>query len=123
MATTGSSNLLSLEATERPARPWWPIVGLLMLVVGSAQFNRVAISVAGAEHIIGEAGISETRMGWVYSAFLLFYTLALLPAGWLIDRGGARATLIILCFGSAIFVAGTSAVGLFSTTAILLLVG
>ena len=94
-----------------------------MLVVATGHFNRVAISVAGAEHIIREAAISETRMGWVYSAFLFFYTLAMVPAGWLIDRVGARATLIIFCFGSAIFVAGTSAVGLFSTTAILLLVG
>jgi MFS transporter, ACS family, D-galactonate transporter len=123
MATADRSELANVEASDRPARPWWPIVGLLMLVVGSAQFNRVAISVAGAEHIIGESGISETRMGWVYSAFLLFYTLAMLPAGWLIDRVGARATLIILCFGSAIFVAGTSAVGLFSPTATALLFG
>jgi MFS family permease len=123
MATADSSKLANVEVSERPPRPWWPIVGLLMLVVGSAQFNRVAISVAGAEHIIGESGISETRMGWVYSAFLLFYTLAMLPAGWLIDRVGARATLIILCFGSAIFVAGTSAVGLFSPTVTALLFG
>ncbi len=110
-------------ASEWPARPWWPTVGLLMLVVGTAQFNRVAISVAGAEHIIGESGISETWMGWVYSAFLLFYTLAMLPAGWLIDRIGARATLIILCFGSTVFIAGTSACGLYATTAAVLLAG
>jgi ACS family D-galactonate transporter-like MFS transporter len=118
-----SGNGSDVRTSERPTRPWWPIVGLLMLVVATGHFNRVAISVAGAEHIIREAAISETRMGWVYSAFLFFYTLAMVPAGWLIDRVGARATLIIFCFGSAIFVAGTSAVGLFSPTAILLLVG
>jgi ACS family D-galactonate transporter-like MFS transporter len=118
-----SGNVSDVRTSERPTRPWWPIVGLLMLVVATGQFNRVAISVAGAEHIIREAAFSETRMGWVYSAFLFFYTLAMVPAGWLIDRVGARATLIIFCFGSAIFVAGTSAVGLFSPTAIVLLVG
>jgi ACS family D-galactonate transporter-like MFS transporter len=123
MTTADISELSNGEAPDRPERPWWPIVGLLMLVVGSGHFNRVAISVAGAEHIIRESGISETRMGWVYSAFLFFYTLAMVPAGWLIDRVGARATLIIFCFGSAIFVAGTSAVGLFSPTATLVLVG
>jgi ACS family D-galactonate transporter-like MFS transporter len=123
MTTADHSELSNVAASERAARPWWPIVGLLMLVVGSGHFNRVAISVAGAEHIIRESAISETRMGWVYSAFLLFYTLAMVPAGWLIDRVGARATLIIFCFGSAIFVAGTSAVGLFSPTATLVLVG
>jgi MFS family permease len=123
MTTAGESELSNGEASEQPARPWWPIAGLLMLVVAMGQFNRMAISVAGAEHIIRESAISETRMGWIYSAFLFFYTLAMVPAGWLIDRVGARATLIILCFGSAIFVAGTSAVGLYSPTATLLLVG
>ncbi|HET6324760.1 MAG TPA: MFS transporter, partial [Planctomycetaceae bacterium] len=122
MTTAADPRLSNSAAGERP-RLWWPTVGLLMLVVGTAQFNRVAISVAGAEHIIRESGISATRMGWVYSAFLLFYTLAMLPAGWLIDRVGARATLTMLCLGSAIFVAGTSMVGLFSPTATLLFVG
>src|SRR5580704_12702690 len=100
MATADRSKLANAAVSEPPARPWWPIVGLLMLVVSTAQFNRVAISVAGAEHIIRESAISATRMGWVYSAFLLCYTLAMLPAGWLIDRIGARATLVILLFGS-----------------------
>ncbi len=62
-------------------------------------------------------------MGQVYSAFLLLYTLAMVPAGWLIDRFGARVTLIVFCFGSAVFVAGTSAVGLFSRTAASLWIG
>src|SRR5579859_4623661 len=92
-APSGSRQLamtrLSVEASERAARPWWPIVALLMLVVATGHFNRVAISVAGAEHIIRDSAISETRMGWVYSAFLFFYTLAMVPAGWLIDRVGA----------------------------------
>jgi MFS family permease len=123
MTIAGTSELSNIEASGRPRRQWWPIIGLLMLVVASGQFNRVAISVAGAEHIIREWGISATRMGWVYSAFLFFYTLAMVPAGWLIDRVGARATLAIFCFGSALFVAGTSAVGLFAPTPILVLGG
>lgn len=98
------------------ARGWWRVVALLMLVVALGHFNRIAISVAGAERIIPESGIDATRMGQIYSAFLLVYTLAMVPAGWLIDRVGPRATLIVFCFGSAIFVAGTSAVGLFSRT-------
>jgi MFS family permease len=101
----------------------WRVVVLLMLVVGLAQFNRVAISVAGAERIIPESGIDATRMGQVYSTFLLFYMLAMIPAGWLIDRFGARATLIVLCFGSAIFVAGTCGVGLFSQSLLSLWMG
>jgi MFS transporter, ACS family, D-galactonate transporter len=101
----------------------WRVVGLLMLVVGLGHFNRIAISVAGAERLISENGIDATRMGQIYSAFLLFYTLAMVPAGWLIDRVGARATLILFCLGSAFFVAATAGVGLLAPSALWLWLG
>jgi MFS transporter, ACS family, D-galactonate transporter len=101
----------------------WRVVGLLMLVVALGHFNRIAISVAGAERIIRENGIDATRMGQIYSAFLFFYALAMVPAGWLIDRVGARATLIVFCLGSAFFVAATAAVGLLSPTVFTLWIG
>jgi MFS family permease len=89
-------------------------VPLLMLVVATAHFNRVGMAVAGAERIVSEYGVNEQRMGLVYSAFLLFYTLAMLPGGWFIDRFGPRSALMVLCFGSTVFVALTGAVGLFT---------
>ncbi|HUE14484.1 MAG TPA: MFS transporter [Planctomycetaceae bacterium] len=116
MSNSADGELRIQAQSATRSRGWWPVVALLMLVVALGHFNRIAISVAGAERIIPEGGIDEARMGQIYSAFLLIYTLAMLPAGWLIDRVGARATLIVFCFGSAIFVAGTSAVGLFSKT-------
>ena len=111
-----------LRATMR-APFAWRVVGLLMLVVALGHFNRIAISVAGAERIIRENGIDATHMGQIYSAFLFFYTLAMVPAGWLIDRVGARATLIVFCLGSAFFVAATAAVGLLSPTVFTLWIG
>jgi MFS transporter, ACS family, D-galactonate transporter len=111
-----------LEATT-PGRSAWRLVGLLMLVVALGHFNRISISVAGAERIIRENGLDATRMGQIYSAFLLFYTLAMVPAGWLIDRFGARATLITFCLGSALFVAATAGVGLSSASAFSLWIG
>jgi hypothetical protein len=49
-----------------PQSHWsrWSIILLLMAFAGLAHFNRIAISVAGAEVFIGKGGISETRMGW-----------------------------------------------------------
>jgi MFS transporter, ACS family, D-galactonate transporter len=91
---------------------WGGTVILLMVVVATGHFNRIGISVAGAERIIPQYGITPKNMGLVYSAFLLFYTLAMLPGGWLVDRLGARAALVFLGFGSAIFVALTGATGL-----------
>ena len=55
-------------------------VVLLMLVAAFAHFSRISMSVAGTGALIPE-GISETRMGMVYSGFLLCCTLAMLPGG------------------------------------------
>jgi MFS transporter, ACS family, D-galactonate transporter len=87
------------------------LVALLMLVVAFGHFNRISMSVAGTERIIRPDGVSETRMGMVYSGFLLCYTLAMLPGGWLIDRYGARAALAVLLAGSAVGAALTGLVG------------
>ncbi|WP_373652147.1 MFS transporter [Schlesneria sp. DSM 10557] len=79
-------------------------VPLLMLVVACGHFNRISISVIGSERLIPQYGLTPERMGLVYSAFLLSYTLAMLPGGWLIDRYGARAALMFWGFGSVVFV-------------------
>lgn len=87
----------------------WSIVLMLMVYAGLAHFNRVSISVAGAEVFIGDGGLSETQMGWVYTAFLIVYTIGMVPGGWLIDRiGSARAlTLLGLTMGSFVALTGT----------------
>src|ERR1700722_13153488 len=95
---------LSVPVSSAGAIPRVSTVPLLMLVVAMAHYNRVSISVAGGERIIAQYGISPELMGWIYSSFLIFYTLAMLPGGWFIDRFGARTALLLLGFGSAIFV-------------------
>lgn len=85
---------------------------MLMLLVAAGHFNRVGISLVGAERIMQQYGFSEPQMGLVYSAFLLWYTLAMLPAGWLLDRCGPRRMLTAYAFGSALFVGLTGYVGL-----------
>ena len=89
----------------------WGIVLLLMGLAGLAHFNRVGISVAGSEIFIPKSGISETRMGWVYTAFLIVYTLGMLPGGWLIDRIGAARSLALLGLTMGAFVALTGTLG------------
>jgi MFS transporter, ACS family, D-galactonate transporter len=96
-----------------PTGRHWHLVRLLMLVAALGHFNRVGMSVAGAERIIPQYHLEPAQMGLVYSAFLFCYTVAMLPGGWFIDRCGARAALAVFGFGSAIFVALTGCVGLF----------
>jgi MFS family permease len=95
-----------------PAPGRWGIVGLLMAYSFLSWFNRVSMSVAGTERIIGQYGISPTAMGVIYSALLFTYAICMTPGGWLIDRKGAWLSLVVMGLGSALFVALTGVVGL-----------
>lgn len=104
---------------EPPTTVRWRILALLMAYAGMCHFNRISISVAGTEHIMAEYGISETRMGWVYSSYLFVYTLCMIPGGWVIDRFGPKRALLLLGFGSAVLVPITGLTGLAGAAGIL----
>jgi len=89
--------------SDRAGSKRWYIVALLVAYSYMTWFNRVSISVAYAEHIKDETGIAPVAMGWVYSAFLIAYTIFMTPGGWLIDRRGPWFALMIMGFGSAVF--------------------
>jgi MFS transporter, ACS family, D-galactonate transporter len=95
----------------------WGVVGLLMAYSFMSWFNRVSMSVAGTERIMGQYGISPTEMGVVYSALLFAYAVCMTPGGWFIDRKGAWLSLVVMGLGSALFVALTGVVGLVIVTA------
>ena len=101
-----------LPSIALPAGPRWRLVALLSMMVAMAHFNRISITVAGAEAIIPHQGISPTEMGWIYTAYLLIYTLAMSPGGWFIDRFGPRAATFVVGAGSAVFVMLTGLTGL-----------
>ena len=77
----------------------WAIVLLLAGLVFLAHFNRIGISVAANAHFIGEGKLTAAQMGTVYSAFLLVYTILMLPGGWFIDRVGPRRALTLMGIG------------------------
>lgn len=96
--------------------PSWRLVLLLMAICFLAHFNRVSMAVAGDAKIMQQYAISPTAMGAIYSAFLVAYTLLMIPGGWLIDRYGPRLALELVCFGSALFVTLTGCVGWLTST-------
>ena len=97
---------------ERPANAnRWMIVFMVMGFAAMGHFNRVGITVAGDEMFIPKLGISEMKMGWVYTAFLIVYTTAMLPAGWLIDRIGSGRALALYGVTMGTFVVLTGALG------------
>src|SRR5512137_1076387 len=86
-----------MDLTPR-SRTHWGLVLLLAATATAAYLCRVNLSVAGAL-VMKEYGLTQTQMGWVFSAFLLGYTLCMLPGGLLADAWGARRTLALLAWG------------------------
>src|SRR6266851_8924588 len=115
-ATSASVHSLGLSE-EKPTRVRWHILALLMALCFLSHFNRASISVAGNDRIMEQYSISPTKMGTVYSAFLLIYSIAMIPGGFFIDRCGARLALITMGFGTALFGALTGGIGFICHTA------
>jgi sugar phosphate permease len=115
LVTNNPDPLFTAQVVDKPAasnRARWVIVLMLMAFAFISHFNRVSIATAGDTRIMKQYGISPFRMGIIYSAFLVTYTIFMIPGGLLIDRLGARAALMTVGFGSALFVAMTGVVGL-----------
>ena len=89
----------------------WFIVAMLMGFTILGHFNRMSISIAGTERLTKDDGMTPEQMGWVYSAFLLVYTIGMLPGGWVIDRLGPRRALTGMGLGMGFCVALTGALG------------
>ena len=66
----------------------WLIFSLTFIT----YLDRVCIS-AAMPTIAAEFQFTATEKGWIFSAFTIAYALFEIPAGWLGDRFGARATL------------------------------
>src|SRR6266496_3663801 len=95
----------------KPTNVRWLMVLLLLGFAFLAHFNRVSISVAANEHFIGPGKLSEEQVGLIYSAFLLIYTVGMLPGGWLIDRVGPRWAMTGMGLGLGFCAALTGVLG------------
>jgi MFS transporter, ACS family, D-galactonate transporter len=103
--------LQQIPADFLPSTIRWRIVLLLTGYAALGHFNRIGISVAGSEIFIKQLGISETEMGWVYTTFLIVYTLCMMPGGWLIDRLGSGVAMTLLGLSMGLLVMLTGALG------------
>src|SRR5262245_18013581 len=93
----------SSPAANNPTRVRWHVLAMLMGLCLISHLNRASMSVAGTDRIMGEYAIDPTKMGTVYSAFLLIYSLCMIPGGIFIDRFGPRRALMVVGCGSALF--------------------
>src|SRR5262245_40441136 len=89
----------------------WFILVLLMALCFISHFNRASMASAGDERLMKQFAISPTSMGKVYSAFLIVYTVFMIPGGLFIDRFGSRLALALMGLSTAFFCAFTGAIG------------
>jgi MFS family permease len=97
----------------KPTNIRWLIILLLTGFAFLAHFNRISMSVVGSERFIGDGKLSEEQMGLVYSAFLVVYTIGMLPGGYLIDRIGPRWAMGGMALGLGFMTALTGMTGWF----------
>jgi ACS family glucarate transporter-like MFS transporter len=76
--------------TALPVR--YLLVFWLFVLSSVAYLDRTNISIAGIQ-IGHEYGISNTHLGWIFSAFLIGYAIFQVPAGLLAHRYGSRRLL------------------------------
>ncbi|MEJ8850119.1 MFS transporter [Variovorax rhizosphaerae] len=69
------------------------ILALITIVLAFSTGDRATLSVAGAG-MSKELGLTPVQMGWLFSSFAWAYVLAHIPAGWLVDKLGAKRTVI-----------------------------
>ena len=80
---------------------YWVIVFAISLAI-IQYIDRVCISQA-APLISKDLNLSPTKMGWVFSAFVLAYALFEIPCGYLGDKIGPRKVLLRIVLWWSLF--------------------
>ncbi len=113
----------SSQAASTPTRVRHVVVGLALSVMAVAYLDRVCIAVA-APRLRNDIHLTDTELGYVFSAFTLAYALFEIPGGWLADRFGARLMLarIVLWWSAMTALTGT-ATGFWSLVSVRFLFG
>src|SRR6516164_5593990 len=74
------------------SRVRWSIMACVVMVTVLTYLDRLNLSIAG-KYIQDELALSTRMMGWVFSAFLLGYSIFQVPGGWAGDRYGPKNIL------------------------------
>lgn len=83
----------------------WYVLGLLTLIYAMGTVDRAVISVI-AEPLRQDFGLDDKQIGVLSGiAYSVTYALAVLPAGWFVDRGNRRALLSVATAIWSIFTA------------------
>jgi len=107
LALTPCGRVLASTMPIRPPSATRTVLALLCLMYFVTYVDRVNVSTA-AGTLQQEFGLSNTQLGFVFSAFAYPYLVFQIIGGWLGDRFGARRTLLVcgLIWASATVLTG-----------------
>ncbi|MFX1765015.1 MFS transporter [Paraburkholderia sp. A1RI-2L] len=100
----------SASAVAR-TRVRYAILALIFLITTLNYADRATLSVTGSA-MRAAFSLDAIRMGYIFSAFSWAYVLSQLPAGWLLDRFGARRVYAASIFSWSLFTLLQSSIGL-----------
>jgi MFS transporter, ACS family, glucarate transporter len=93
------------------------VILLLIFVITTFNYaDRATLSVTGTA-MRAEFGFDAVRMGYIFSAFSWAYVLSQVPAGWLLDRFGARRVYAASIFLWSLFTLLQSTIGVLGSAA------
>lgn len=99
----------------------WLLVLWIFVLGAVAYLDRVNISIAGAS-IASEYHLTDVRLGYVFSSFLIGYAVCQAPAGRLADRFGPRRVIALAVLWWGLFTALTASVPVGLSGALVLLI-
>jgi ACS family glucarate transporter-like MFS transporter len=83
-----------MKQSERPGRVRWLLVLWMFVISAVAYLDRVNISIAG-QFLQRDLHLSNTSLGFVFSAFIFGYAVFQAPGGRLADRFGPRLVIAL----------------------------
>jgi len=111
-----------------PFRIRWLVFAMLFAFAFTGYVQRTGVSIA-AERMMPELGITQVQVGWLFTAFLLFYSIFQIPGALIGQQWGARRTLTaiglatvlasLLTAGAPLLATGVVFVALLSARAVL----
>jgi ACS family glucarate transporter-like MFS transporter len=98
-----------MEPPERPTQARSILLGFVLSLTAIAYLDRVCIS-AAKPAIKTALQLTDSQMGYVFSAFTFAYALFEIPSGWLADRFGPRLmiTRIVVAWSLLTALTGTA---------------
>ena len=101
-----STNSTTVVTTQRATNVRSRVVLFSVTLAVITYIDRVCISQA-APLITRDLGFTREQMGYVFSAFVLAYSLFEIPGGYLVDRMGPRRILTRVVVWWSVFTAAT----------------